>query len=248
MTKNKRNKVIALTTAVLLIVALAAMGTIAWLTATDKVDNTFTVGTFNKPDIDPDDPDDPQPDQNIPEDEKPKDESDLKLDGYIYEPSWNINATHKLTPGKEFFKDPYVGIGDLSEAAVVYVYVDNPYPDNVYFELNNEWEAVDQYVAAYSGGTTAYKGGLFKYTGNQTDNGILKPDGGNAWTSSPVFDKVIVADSADADDLIAADKTNTITVSCFIHQAYDADTTTPINADTIKNAAIAALVPTGTGA
>lgn len=259
MTKNKRNKVIALTTAVLLIVALAAMGTIAWLTATDSVDNTFTVGTFNKPDTtipdegDPDLPDPVDPDNPSPD----KDNQDL--DGYIVEPSWFENEDHKILPGESFYKDPYVGTGDGSEAAAVYVYVENPFENgSVYFKMNSDWEAINSFEGKdYANdimvdGTLYYTGGLFRYAGPTGGSSYLVPqDGENAWTSQPVFNQIIVADDVDANDLKVIQETNgetgavtkqynNITVNAFLHQVYEADDT-QIDTATMTKAAIDTL-------
>lgn len=223
MTKNKRNKVIALTTAVLLIVALAAMGTIAWLTATDKVDNTFTVGTFNKPDINPDNPDTPvTPDPGA------------DLDGYLIEPSWSLKDTHKILSGETFAKDPYVGTGAKSEDAMVYVHVENPFKGNsVYFKLNAaSWTPVSKGDGADTesftiDGRLYYTQGVFRYTG-QDNSGILAgSEDSNSWTDAPVFDEIIVTDgNIDPDQLPiknTENQSNDIVVTAFLHQAKDAD-------------------------
>lgn len=234
MTKNKRNKVIALTTAVLLIVALAAMGTIAWLTATDKVENTFTVGTFNKPDTTDPDPDIPDPVE--PDDpDNPDDKDDMDLDGYIVEPSWNKNAEHKILPKETFYKDPYVGIGDKSEEAAVYVYIRNPFENNsVYFKLNDKWGAVTGYADSVTiNGTLYYTGGLFKYDGTLTASG----DGSNTWTEQPVFNQIIVAENVDAKDLpVDENMKNVITVEALLHQVNEANGD-PINTSDMLDAA-----------
>lgn len=233
--KRKNGKVAALVTVVLLLIAFAVMGTIAWLTATDEVTNTFTVGKFNKPDIDPEnpDPDIPEPEPGAPE----VPNENLDLDGYIVEPSWDTKAVHKLIPGVSFFKDPYVGIGPDSESAVVYVYIDNPYSNKVYFTLNDGWSAVEGKTTAGYAGSGTYSEGLFRY------NSILTATSDNAWTSAPVFDSITVSEEADEKDLtVTEEEKDAITVSCFIHQAYD-ENGDAIDAATIQNAAIAGLVP-----
>ena len=109
--KNKK-KVIALVLAVALVVA-AVGTTLAWLTSTNEIKNTFTVGTFTEPTTDPKNSAESLFDTN----------GDLKsgtLDGNLYEKSWNSDADHQLIPGVEFAKDPYVGIGPGSEDGVVY--------------------------------------------------------------------------------------------------------------------------------
>lgn len=233
--KKNRKKALLLSVLGLTLVACITAGTMAWLTAEDSITNTFTVGNFNVPDpTEPETPD-PDPDSGV-DPENPN----VSVTGYIIEPSWDTAAEHKLVPGGSLYKDPYVGIGAGSENAVIYVYVENPFLNqSVYFKLNDAWQAVDgQTTAGPDVGT--YVGGLFKYMGE--GNGILVASKDNdVWTSEAVFTQVTVSDNASTADLnIQGDKT--ITVSCFIHQATDGDGT-DISADTIKNAAIDALVP-----
>lgn len=233
--KKNRKKALLLSVLGLTLVACITAGTMAWLTAEDSITNTFTVGNFNVPDpTEPETPD-PDPDSGV-DPENPN----VSVTGYIIEPSWDTTAEHKLVPGGSLYKDPYVGIGAGSENAVIYVYVENPFLNqSVYFKLNDAWQAVDGQTTAGPADRT-YVGGLFKYMGE--GNGILVASKDNdVWTSEAVFTQVTVSDNASTADLnIQGDKT--ITVSCFIHQATDGDGT-DIPADTIKTAAIAALVP-----
>lgn len=244
---RKRNgkKAAVLAALALLLVACVAMGTMAWLTATDELTNTFTVGEFKEPDTD-DDTTTPDKDPSAPDVATPN------VSGYMIEPSWDTTAEHKLVPGGSLYKDPYVGIGKGSEDAVVYVYVDNPFKDNsVYFQLNTtNWQPVTGHVAPANGEitdgtstvTNAYTGGLFKYT-----PGLTASDSQDVWTTKPVFTKVNVNENAVAEDFAIGDDgsgAKEITVKCFIHQAKDGDGQA-IEAATIEAAAIAALVPTG---
>ena len=52
--KAQTRSLMSLCLAVVLVLS-AVLGTIAYMTATEKVTNTFTVGSFNKPTTDPDD-------------------------------------------------------------------------------------------------------------------------------------------------------------------------------------------------
>lgn len=233
--KKSTKKVLMLSVVALLLVASITMGTIAWLTAQDSLTNTFTIGNFTKPE----DPDD-RPDAQQPEGQKP---TDPNISEYMIEPSWDKTAEHKLVPGGTLLKDPYVGIGKGSENAVVYVYVDNPFlSESVYFKLSDGWEAVEGQVTEGTEDGT-YVSGLFKYV-NDDETGILVASAtDDSWTTRPVFYNVIVDKDANIEDLDVTNKE--ITVSCFIHQAYDG-TGAPISADEIEAAAIDALVNTGT--
>lgn len=235
-TKKSRKKVVFLSILALVLATCVVLGTMAWLTAQDSITNTFTVGNFEKPDTGNPETPDPDPDSG----EEPEDPN-ISVDGYIIEPTWDKADEHKLLPGATFYKDPYVGIGQGSENAAVYVFIDNPFPNqSVYFKLNDAWEAVDgQTTAGPQEGT--YTGGLFHYTADDGD-GILRASADkDSWTSRPVFTKVFVNDKATTEDLNNV-QTKEITVSCFIHQVTDGDGT-QIPEETIETAAIAALVP-----
>lgn len=231
--KKSRKKVILLSVTALFLVACITMGTMAWLTAQDSLTNTFTVGSFTKPNMD-DDVTTPDPQPGVDEDAEPN----KGLGGYMIEPSWDTrpDAEHKLVPGGSLYKDPYVGIGAGSEDAVVYVYVDNNFVNqSVYFTLNDGWEAVAGQTTAGPEADT-YVGGLFKYS-----NTLVAEADEDVWTTNPVFTKVIVNEDADTEDLDVEEKT--IGVSCFIHQAKNGEGA-DIDSDEIEKAAIAAFAPT----
>ncbi len=203
--KTKTKSIMTVCLAVAL-VAVAVLGTIAYMTATSSKTNTFTVGDFDYPTVDPRD-----------------DSTQIDIAGYIYEPNWVDGS--KLVPGNSVAKDPYVGIGKDSDPAYVYVYIENKVLKSdvtnkyVTFTLNEGWSAVaGKAVAGESEGT--YVSGLFKY------NTMLDPtsDEKDKWTT-PIFEKVNVSLEATKDDFVKADGTNspTMTVYAFIHQAKDGE-------------------------
>lgn len=198
--------------AVALVVAVVG-GTIAWLTRTSSITNTFTVGSFETPKTDPTD--------------KTK---SISIDGNLYEPGWDENAEHKLLPGNVYTKDPYVGIGAGSEDGVVYVYVKNNFSNKIYFEINSEWSAVTNETTAGSKAGT-YTSGLFKY-----NNVLTASKTEDVWTTAPLFSEVEVADSATSEDFNTQSNDKTITVSSFLHQAKD-DEGNDIDAQEILTAA-----------
>lgn len=238
--KRDHKKLSLLCLLVALLLMATAFGTMAWLTKEDSITNEFTVGNFNKPE-DPEDRPDQEPDAPA------VDEPNISQDGYIIEPSWDTSADaeHKLIPGASLYKDPYVGIGKGSEDAEVYVYVSNPFGENaVYFSLTEAWEPVEGQVAAATVtgvSETIYTGGLFHYIGDDKTAILTASDEEDVWTDRPVFRKVVVSDDASTEDLNIEGAKN-IVVSCFIHQVKDGDGSR-IPAETIKNAAVAALVP-----
>ena len=217
-TKRTSKKHYAVLVFVLLLAFLVAAGTVAWLTRTSSLTNTFTVGSFTSPTTDPTDP-----------------TKTISIDGNLYEPSWDSSKEHKLIPSASFAKDPYVGIGAGSEDAAVYVYVQNNFTNKVYFELNSGWAPVAGHVTSGSLSGT-YTSGLFKYTA-----GLTASKDADVWTTTPLFSEVVTAESAEASDFTPAQGSNReIVVSSFLHQAKD-DQGTAIASATIEAAAIDAL-------
>lgn len=191
------NKKIFIGLALVIILTLCGIGgTVSWLTRTDKLVNTFIIGSFERPST------------------SPIDQSKISLDGYLYEPSWDSKIEHKLLPGLEYDKDPYIGIGKGSVDAVVYIYVENNFSNKIYFNLNNGWEAVE----ANSGFKTGtYTSGLFKYK-----EGLNNASDSDVWTDTPLFDKVIIDDTALSIDFeVSSGKNPEIVIFGFIHQAND---------------------------
>ena len=213
--EKKRNALLVVLGVILAVGIIG--GTVAWLTRTSSLTNTFTVGSFETPVTDPTDS-----------------SKTIDIDGNLYEPSWDEDAEHKLLPGNEYAKDPYVGIGAGSEDGVVYVYVKNNFSNKIYFEINNGWSAVSGYANAGSKAGT-YTSGLFKY-----DTVLTAKSNGDTWTTTPLFSKVEVADTANSTDFNTESNAKTITVSSFLHQAKD-DEGEDIDATEILNAAKSAF-------
>lgn len=246
MLEEKRNRKKLTIAALATCAALAGVGgTVAWLTVQDSLQNQFTVGTFGVPTTKPD-PSNPgfgNDSALIAEDADPG-----SLDGHLYEPNWKTNDEHNIVPGNEYEKDPYVGMTADSEDAYVYIYVKNnaPTEDSLYFNLNEDWEAVtgkanvdDAYEAkattaeaddpAGNGTYTTgkyYSSGLFKYTSGLTGEGADTTD---VWTETPLFDRMLVkADAADTDlvtseKLAEGNRENSVDVYTFMYQMDDTD-------------------------
>lgn len=214
--KAQTRTLLSLCLAVVLVLS-AVLGTIAYMTAHDTVTNTFTVGSFNKPTKDPDGGDLP---------------SDVT---YIYEKNWRANTDgHKLVPDSPTIKDPKVGIGKGSEAAYVYVCIQNKLvatdEDAVYFTLNSGWTPVGtagvDYKKVTVGGNEYYTGGLFKY-----DTMLEPTTDADAWTASAIFDTVTTNSDVNTSDFTDLD----MVVNAYIHQAKDNGN--PIDTTTLDTAA-----------
>ena len=96
-----KSKALLLTLCAVLLVAASVMGTMAYLTSTDEVQNTFTVGQVQ-----------------ITLDEKDTDNSTPDADRD------KANAYH-LLPGNEYEKDPTVHVNAVSEDSWIFVKVEN---------------------------------------------------------------------------------------------------------------------------
>lgn len=209
MEKKSKKKYLIGALAVLL-VAVAVGGTIAWLTASDKVVNNFTVGEINPPDQE----------ENVPQDPDDPDETS-KFSGNIYEIFAN---DPKIIPGSSVTKTPYIGVGNGGEDAYVFAYVDNDMmsvtsepSDAAYFTLGEGWKPVDATFAGPDG--SGYKAGLFVWCGDGDDPTPLasKSEGEttdpNNWTGA-LFDKVVIPESAQASDF---KDEPVMTVYCFLY-------------------------------
>lgn len=133
--KNLKKALIAGTCSVLLVAGSVA-GTMAYLTSTDEVVNTFTVGNVA-----------------ITLDEAPVDNDGQATTGDRVDKN-----NYKLMPGHDYDKDPTVHVGNLSEDAWLFVKVDNEIAaiedaTTVHNQMttDNTWTVVDNtnHVYAY---------------------------------------------------------------------------------------------------
>ena len=93
-----KSKALLLTLCAVLLVAASVMGTMAYLTSTDKVENTFTVGNVKIT----------------------LDEAKVDTDGTLATPAERVKANeYKLLPGHTYTKDPTVTVKAVSESSYV---------------------------------------------------------------------------------------------------------------------------------
>ena len=93
-----KSKALLLTLCAVLLVAASVMGTMAYLTSTDKVENTFTVGNVTIT----------------------LDEAKVNTDGTPAAPAERVKANeYKLLPGHTYTKDPTVTVKAVSESSYV---------------------------------------------------------------------------------------------------------------------------------
>lgn len=158
--ENKKKKRYGIVAALLLLVLAAGVGTYAWLTATQSLENVFTVGSFGPTDKKPD-PTDP---------EKPGTD-DNENNAYLFETKWVADS--KIIPGDSAAKNPNVGIKAGSDDAYVFIYVKNAMvkegtaaANTPYFNLNGNWKPVEGEVTTSADGK--YLSGLFMYAKGAT--------------------------------------------------------------------------------
>lgn len=207
--ENKKKKRYGIVAALLLLVLAAGVGTYAWLTATQTLDNVFTVGSFGPTDKKPD-PTDP---------EKPG--SDENNGAYLFETKWVENS--KIVPGATADKNPNVGIKKGSDNAYVFIYVKNAMvkdgtaaTDTPYFMLNNNWKPVDGKVSTSADGK--YLSGLFMYAKDATAGPAVlsAKDAATDVYTGELFSKVVFPGTLDGS--MVANKPK-MTVSAYIFGA-----------------------------
>lgn len=207
--ENKKKKRYGIVAALLLLVLAAGVGTYAWLTATQSLDNVFTVGSFGPTDKKPD-PTDP---------EKPG--SEENNGAYLFETKWVENS--KIVPGATADKNPNVGIKKGSDNAYVFIYVKNAMvkdgtavTDTPYFTLNNNWKPVDGKVSTSADGK--YLSGLFMYAKGATAGPAVlgAKDAATDVYTGELFSKVVFPGTLDGS--MVANKPK-MTVSAYIFGA-----------------------------
>lgn len=135
-----RNKALVLTLCAVLLVVATVMGTMAYLTSTDSVTNTFTVGKVALT----------------------LDEAKVNTDGTLVANAERVKENaYKLIPGCRYIKDPTVHVAADSEDSYIFVKVENgiaaleaPKVENGYLPIVdqitvNGWTALDGVAGVY---------------------------------------------------------------------------------------------------
>ncbi len=163
-----RNKIMLLALCMVALIAVSVLGTMAYLTSTDTVTNTFTVGKVAIT----------------------LDEAKVNDAGVAVTPAERVKAnSYKLMPGHSYTKDPTVHVTDGSENCYIFVKVENGISA---FEAANE-EGTDGYKTIATQITT---NGWTKLAG--VDNVYYRSytNGENAQKSFTVFSNFKIADNA----------------------------------------------------
>lgn len=117
----KKTKVLLTLVCAILLVAASVMGTLAWLTDSSAVKNTFTVGNIH---FDDKDGKHGLDEAKVNLDGEPVDANGTKVDTKEEAPRV-VENTYKLVPGHEYTKDPTIHVAAGSEDCYLFVKVTN---------------------------------------------------------------------------------------------------------------------------
>ena len=167
-----RNKIMLLALCMVALIAVSVLGTMAYLTSTSEVTNTFTVGNVNIK----------------------LDEAKVDINGKPVTPAERVTGEkdkttneYKLMPGHSYIKDPTVHVTDGSENCYIFVKVENGISA---FEAANE-ESTDGYKTI---ATQIITNGWTKLADNVYYRSYT--NGENAQKSFTVFSNFKIADNA----------------------------------------------------
>lgn len=201
---KKTSKALLLMLCAVLLVAASVLGTMAYLTSTDTVTNTFTVGnvkiTLDEKDVD----DDNNTSDNV------------TVDGVVRDKA----NSYKLLPGHTYTKDPVIRVDANSEDCYLFVKVAN---EITAIESTEEGKSVAAQMAAK--GWDAVEGQIGLYV--KMKDGA--PEVVNGGTNVSVFDEFTVAGTVN-NTTLASYANKTITVNAYAIQAdgFDGKTASQI--------------------
>lgn len=175
-----RTKALVLTLCAALLVVVTVFATMAYLTANDKVENTFTVGkvaiTLDEADVD--------------------EMGNQMMSGEVTAVRVKTN-NYKLIPGHEYLKDPTVHVAASSEDCYLFVKLDNQLkdiliPDDGYNSVEDQMRA--------NGWSYYAEQDVWYYIGTDDD---VNADGKvvSAGTDVPVFSSIMVKTGVEAKTL-----------------------------------------------
>lgn len=164
--KTRNKALLTMVCAVLLVVA-SVLGTMAYLTSTAEVENTFTVGSVT-----------------ISMDETDVDNS---TDGKDRDTENNYH----LLPGHEYTKDPIIHVASTSEDCYLFVTVSN---EIAAIEATGDTSVASQ-MEAKGWKTVEGQTNLYVYIG--TAEGASAPLAVKADDNIPVFEKIVISGSVD---------------------------------------------------
>lgn len=219
--ENKKKKRYGIIAALLLLVLAAGVGTYAWLTHTESLENVFTIGKFEAPENKPDPVNPENPDPTKPNAGK----------AYLFETKWDPETEHKMVPGSSMDKNPNVGIKKGSDNAFVFIYVKNAvvksdptYAKTPCFDLGSNWKAVEGEVQKNGDGKCV--SGLFMYAKGATSGPAVlgAKDATEDVYTGELFSTVMIPGAMTSEDVVAGEGVKPeVVVSAFIFGADQSD-------------------------
>lgn len=167
---KKTKKVLILGLCAVLLVAASVLGTMAYLTDTKSVTNTFTVGNVAIK----------------------LDEANVNPDGTKKDENRVATNTYKLMPGHEYIKDPTVHVEPESEDCFLFVKVENGISG---IETTDAGDKISAQMAAKNWKAVEGVANVYVYTEDAT-NGM--PTAVPAGDNKVVFEKFIIDGGVDS--------------------------------------------------
>lgn len=195
----KKSKVLLTLACAVLLVAASVMGTLAYLTSTSEVKNTFSVGSVT-----------------ITMDEQDVDNS---TDGK----ERDTENRYKLMPGHKYIKDPIIHVDPTSEGCYLFVTINN---EIAAIEAEGSTTVAKQMEAK---GWTTVNGVANTYVYIGTAEGAADPLAVSAGSNIPVFEEIVIAGSVDNSTLADyANKTITVNAYAVQKDGFEGKAATEI--------------------
>lgn len=192
----KKTKAILMALCAVLLVAASVMGTLAYLTSTDTVTNTFTVGNVK-----------------ITLDEKDTDNDLNKADNVTVNSVIRDKANaYKLLPGHEYEKDPTIHVASTSEDCYLFVKVVNGIAAIEAADTDTSKTSIAAQMEAKGWDAVDAANGIYVYADAQG-----KPAAVTAGASVVIFDNFTISGSVD-NDTLAAYAGKTIVIDAYAVQ------------------------------
>lgn len=198
-----KNKALLLALCAVSLVTASVFGTMAYLTSTDEVKNTFTVGSVAIT----------------------LDEADVNPDGSPVTNADRVQSNeYKLLPGHEYKKDPTIHVDANSEDCFLFVKVENGIAG---IESQKAGESVAAQMIANGWKTVEVKGqtGIYVYVGKTA--GATDPATVVKKMNVPVFDKLVIAGDSVNNDTLKEYASKNITVTAYAVQKDGFEDKTP---------------------
>lgn len=193
-----KSKALILALCAVLLVTASVFGTMAYLTSTDKVENTFTVGSVAIT----------------------LDEAKVNTDGSLVAGADRVQTNkYKLLPGHEYTKDPMIHVDSNSEDCFLFVKVENGIE-----RIEMAGTTVANQMAANGWKHVNGQNNVYVYVGTAD---ATNPATVTKGTPVHVFEKIAIDGTTVDNDTLEGYKDATITVTAYAVQKDGFENMTP---------------------